>query len=567
MGGRRLATLLTKNGKSLPALVDSGADVSLISDSALKFLYPFRQLLLKPVTETITAINKTALNVMGSINLSFDNTKKPLNFIVVPDVNHQLIIGMDSMLKGDAELNVVRKTFKWFGRYYKLIDYIPHYTNVGASIKQTNTQIEIGEMLKNYESIFEERKYPGLINTEHMARIDTGNSPPIKCKMYRTPLKRQKAMRQQIDELLEYDIIEPSISPWAAPAMLVPKPGKDEFRLVGAYMKLNSVTVPDTYPIHPIQNIFDHMKNSKVYTKLDLRSSFYQVLIDPRDRDKTTFVCEYGAFRYTRMAMGLKNSSSIFCRVLESILKPYIAKFCFLYIDDILIYSENMEEHKKHLKIILDALKKANVQLKHSKCIFAAEEVELLGFIIGKNGIRPVAEKVRALEKAEPPRSKKQLQSFLGSANYYRKFLENYGMITVPLYDLLKKDVPFEWTDECQSAFDMVKSMLISDKVMLAYPDSNKKYKLFTDASGTGIAGVLKQTDNTGCDRVIQYYSQKLNKAQKNYSTTEREALAVVNSLKCFRTYVLGSEVEIYTDHRPLLPLFKKRIDCSRVER
>ena len=212
-----------------------------------------------------------------------------------------------------------------------------------------------------------------------------------------------------------------------------------------------------------------------------------------------------------------------------------------MYVDDIVVYSKNYDEHLSHLRLILKELSDAGVQLKRAKCHFAKTEIELLGFNIDKDGIRPIPSKVAPLAKAPAPNTKKQLQSFLGSANYYRRFIPKFSIISAPLYNLLKKDVPFEWTEGPQHAFEVLKQHLVSDKVMLSYPNVDKPYKMWTDASKIGIAGVLIQTDDDGHDRVVQYYSQKLNRAQQNYSVSEREALAIINSLKHFRTYLLGS--------------------------
>ena len=566
-GARRLAALLSTNGKTLPALIDSGADISLISDSALSYLYPSRQFILQPVYQTIQAINNSPLHVMGSIDLKFDKIEKPLNFKVLPSVNHCFVLGIDAIHAGQGKLNVKERTFHWFRQIYNLTPYDPDCTKIGAVTVKSTPEKELDNLIAKYTSLFLEKKYPDPLKIDYQARIDTGNTPPIKNKMYRTPLKRQEILERKLEELMKAGIIERCVSPWAAPALLVPKPNGKDWRLVGAYMKLNSVTIQDTYPIQPIQNIFDHMRGSTCFSKMDLSSGFWQVNIHPEDRIKTAFVCEFGSFAYKRLPMGLVNSPAIFCRIMEMILRQYIGKFCFVYVDDIVVYSKNHEEHLAHLNLIMKELQKAGVQLKRSKCHFAMTDIELLGFNIDKYGIRPIPSKIAPIANSPAPSTKKQLQSFLGSANYYRRFIPGFSIISAPLYNLLKKDVMFDWGEEPQKAFKELKQHLTSDKVMLTYPNVDKPYKMWTDASKVGVAGVLVQEDDEGINRVVQYYSQKMNKAQQNYSVTEKEALAIINSLKHFRTYLLGSEVQIYTDHRPLLPLFRKTIDNERITR
>lgn len=237
-----------------------------------------------------------------------------------------------------------------------------------------------------------------------------------------------------------------------------------------------------------------------------------------------------------------------------------------MYIDDIVIYSRTPEEHTYHLGLVLERLKKAGLRVKTEKCHFAGEEVLLLGYIVNKDGIRPNPEKTKAIATMKPPTNIAEVRRFLGMTGYYRQTMPNYAEIAQILVAMTRKNALWEWTSAHETAFRTLQKMLLSDRV-LAYPRTDRPYKLYTDASGYCVGGVLTQADDTGMERVIQYVSHQLNDQQKKWAVIEREAYAIIYCLNKLRCYLWGAEFEILTDHKPLRALFLSEMANTRVQR
>jgi hypothetical protein len=545
-------------------MIDTGASLTIISDATLKTICPNRLLLMKPFKGTLLAINDTPIETLGMIDLQFDNVKS-ITCVVVPDIHHEFIIGINSLIAGQAKIDLNRKKMIWFNHKFDMIPYQNTSNYISSCILQDELELKVQSLLLEYPEVFNDKSMPEPIITSQKMHIDTGSSPPIKCQSYRPALRKQHILENQVNEMVEAGILKPCTSPWASPCLLVPKPD-GTYRLVGSFVKLNKVTLPDTYPLPNIQQIFDGLRGSKYYSTLDLKKGYFQIELDEESQLKASITCHLGTYKYCRAAMGLKNSGASFCRAIEEILRPYIGRFLYCYVDDILVFSQNLTQHFSHLRIVLDALQKANVQLRKSKCFFVKQSIDFLGYNVTEQGIHPIARKLNPILNAPSPQGKKSLQSFLGSTNYYRKFIPNYSMLTASLYDLLKQHVPFNWTSEHEHNYCLLKSHLTSDQI-LSYPRIYEPYNLYVDASQVGIGSVLCQYSEEGEEKVIQYYSRKLSPVEKRYSTVEREALALIASLKEFRPYLIGGVVNIHTDHKPLLSLFKRDIHNARINR
>ena len=560
----RSAALMTVNGIKILVMLDSGAETSVISDSAYRHLYPHRTPILQKDNTTYTSILGGNLHSLGKTQIRFDECQ-PIDVTVFPDFAHHMILGIDGLKKGNYICN--SEHLIWFGRKYPLYPYKNKYITkyIGLLEVSPSQQTRLNKILSTYDKLFSEKDMPDLLITDVKLDIDTGDHPPIKMAPYRVPLARQHIIKDQVQQMLDAGIIKRGYSPWAAPVHLVPK--KDgNMRMVVNFTRLNSISTTDAYPVPNIQDIFDSLTKSAVYTSLDALKGYYQIQLSEAAKQKAAFVCPTGQYLFERLPMGLKNSGATFCRVIESILRDFIGTFVHVYVDDIIIYSKNMDEHLKHLDIVFNRLSQHNVQLRKSKCKIAKESVELLGFNISASGVSTDPSKLDPILKAPAPKSKQQVQSFLGSVNYYRKFIPLYSELAIPLYDLTKKNTPFKWTDLHNEAFIQLKAYL-ADTPILAYPDVAKPYKLFTDASSKAMGAVLLQTDDKGCDRVIQYFSRRFNGPQTRYSTIERECLALISAMEHFKPYLLGSYVTIHTDHRPLLALKKKRLYNDRINR
>lgn len=365
----------------------------------------------------------------------------------------------------------------------------------------------------------------------HQHRINTGTARPTRQQFYRASPTMKNEIEKQTKEMLHDDIIEPSTSPWNSPVVLVKK-SNGEMRFCVDYRRLNSVTEPECFPLPRLEDVFDTIGNSKakIFSVLDLRSGFWQIPLDPETKHKTAFVTHHGIFQFKRLPFGLQNAPTTFQMLMTQVLQGLNWKFVLVYVDDILLLSDTFENHLQHLQLVFDRLRSANLKLKPSKCKFALQKVNYLGHIISKDGIEVNPEKIAVVKSFPIPKNQKQVRSFLGLCNYYRRFILGYSKITHPLNQLLHKNKPFKWTSECTTAFEKLKNALISPPI-LALPDTAKEFILSTDASSTAIGFVLSQADTEGRERAIAYGGRSLRGAEFKWDVSERECLALVEGI------------------------------------
>nr|CAB3505014.1 unnamed protein product [Digitaria exilis] len=304
------------------------------------------------------------------------------------------------------------------------------------------------------------------------------------------------------------------------------------------------------YPLPRIDILFDQLAGTRVFSKIDLRSGYHQIKIRPCDIPKTAFSTRYGLYEFLVMSFGLTNAPAYFMYLMNSVFMSELDKFVVVFIDDILIYSKNEEEHAEHLRIVLQRLRDHQLYAKFSKCEFWLESVKFLGHTVSKDGISVDPTKVQEVLDWQPPTSVHEIRSFLGLAGYYHRFIPDFSRIAKPMTELLKKGVKFEWNDKCEEAFHTLRRHLTSAPV-LAQPDCTKPYDVYCDASGTGLGCVLMQEN-----RVIAYASRALRPHEQNYPTHDLELAAVIHALKMWRHYLMGVPCNIYTDHKSLKYVF-----------
>ena len=387
---------------------------------------------------------------------------------------------------------------------------------------------ELNELLAEYEDVFPDelpRGLPPKRSVEMSINLEENTKPKIG-PIYKLSKTELEEMKKQIDEALGLGFIRPSISPWGSPVLFTPK--KDgSLRMCIDYRALNKNTIKNQVPLPRIDEVWDQVGGSNYFSTLDLRSGYHQIRIKESDIEKTAFRTRYGQFEYLVTPFGLAGAPGCFQTLMNNIFRPYLDEFILVYLDDILIYSKTKEEHLKHIRIVLELLRKHKLYGKRSKCDFMKDSIAYLGHIITRDGITVDPKKVDAIRTWDIPQNLTQVQSFLGLCNYYRRFVKDFAKLGTPLSDLTKKDKPFEWGKEQQKSFDILKKRLTETPV-LRCANPNLPYELTADASGTGIGAVLIQKDETGC-RPVAYASRKLNQAEQNYSTHEREHLAINN--------------------------------------
>lgn len=421
---------------------------------------------------------------------------------------------------------------------------------------------EIHDLVSDFKNLF-----PDVPEKTTVAVHDVlvGEEKPIKQHFYRVnPIKLQQ-LRAEVKYMLDNDIIEPSQSQWSSPCILVPKPD-GTYRFVTDFRKVNAVTKSDSFPIPRIDDCIDNLGKAKYVSKFDLMKGYWQVPLTDNAKEISAFVTPDGLYQYKVMAFGMKNAPATFQRMMHSLL--HNIQGCEVYIDDVIVYSMTWDEHLHIIRKFFQKLEEANLCVNLSKSEFCCAKVNYLGHTVGQGQVKPITAKVDAILKYPIPTNKKQLMRFLGMAGFYRKFCKNFSSIASPLTDLLKKNVKYKWSEACDGAFNKIKSTLIGGPA-LATPVFSKQFKLQIDASDVGMGGVLIQEDDEGIDRAIGYFSKKLNTCQKNYSTIEKECLAVLSTLQHFDFYlnVTVSPVLVYTDHNPLTFLQKMANKNQRLTR
>jgi len=400
-------------------------------------------------------------------------------------------------------------------------------------------------------------------------KIPTTDDLPINTKQYRFPPIHKVEINKQVSQLLSNDIIRASTSPYNSPVWVVPKKadsyGNKRWRMVIDYRNLNEKTIGDAYPLPNISDILDQLGAAKYFSVLDLASGFHQISMDPAHAHKTAFSTPHGHYEFTRMPFGLKNAPATFQRLMDQVLSDLQGAELFVYMDDIVVYASSLREHDVKIQKLMNHLRNANLLLQPDKCEFLRREVAYLGHVIGNNGIRPNPKKLAAVKNFPIPRNAKNIKQFLGLAGYYHRFIPNFSGVAKPLTSLLKKNIPFTWKTEQQEAFEFLKTMLCQQPI-LQYPDFSRPFILTTDASNIAIGGVLSQ-GTIGQNLPIAYVSRVLNPAETNYSTIEKELLAIIYCTHHFRPYLYGHKFCLVTNHQPLTWLYKVKDPTSRLMR
>ena len=407
--------------------------------------------------------------------------------------------------------------------------------------------------------------------------IDTGNSPPIASRPYTLPLKHYEWVRNEITTLERAGIITKSISPWASPVVIVPKksaPGEPpQRRMCVDFRKLN-MTQPEVQnmtggkgcislvPLPKIDELYAKLQGYKIFSTLDLRSGYYHIGLSEDAKPKTAFVVAgMGKYQFNRVPFGLAQAPAYFQRLINEVLTGL--DFAMGYLDDIIIFSRTEEEHLRHLEIIFERLRGADLKLKLQKCSFFKKHIQYLGHLLSEEGIQPLPEKLESISKMPTPKNAKQVKQFLGLVGYYRKFVPRFADISRILTKLTRKNEEFKWTTECEKCFKLLKEYL-QEAPILRYPDPAASYMLYTDASKYAYAGVLTQTvEDT--DHPVAYVSSLFRGSQLNWAALTKEAYAIYMSVKKLSFYLDSAKITVRSDHLPLKRFLEKNTLNSKV--
>jgi transposase InsO family protein len=517
-------------------LLDSGSMISVLGSESLTFVRSFN-LKLQKLDENIRikTADGTKLDILGFVNvpINFNNKFGLVKCFVVPGISRKLILGMDFWSKFNIKIVFDVNS----------VEISPEVSN--EDHEMTEGQKSILEEVKSYFIL----KKGGVLGQTNVIThtIDTGNSPAVRST--RPPLwspQIQKEVYAELDKMISEDIIEPSISPWVSPLVPVRK-SNGTLRLCLDSRKVNAVTVRDNYPLPHINRILGRLEKSTYLSSIDLSQAFHQIPLDDT-RVKTAFIIPgRGLFQYKRLPFGLVNSPMTMARCMDTVLGYDLEPKVFVYLDDIVVCSESFEEHIALLKEVAHRLLKANLTINIEKSRFCQKQIKYLGYILGKDGLKPDLDKVSAVVNYKTPTTKKEVRRLMGMANYYRRFISNFSSIVAPITDLTKKKVQkFVWTADAQRALEELKSRLVSAPV-LSNPDFSLPFTIQSDASDHAAGATLTQ-EIDGRERVIAYFSQKFSSTQRKYGASERECLGVVLAIEKFRPYIEGTRFFVQTD-------------------
>ncbi|XP_041673748.1 uncharacterized protein LOC121529819 [Drosophila eugracilis] len=503
--------------KRAKGIVDTGASRSVIDQGSYRSLR--KQGRWNEEREEITLANGARQKVMGSFAtlVQFGSKRFKLSFLILDQVTGGMLLGMDflakvgTIIRCDHQEITIREPQEEQKRKQR----------EEAGIKTEPSEEEIRTFLEEQMMVFERMKGCSTIATHTIYMKD---ERPVKQRYYPRNPKQQAIINEQVDELLDQGLIEPSRSSYSAPVVLVRKKN-NEWRMCVDYRLLNEKTEKDAYPVPRMDFILNQLREAKFISTIDLKAGYWQIPMDEDSKQYTAFtVPGRGLFQWKVMPFGLTTAPATFQRALDTIIGPEMEPFAFAYLDDIVVIGRNKREHLEKLQEVFRRLQ-ANLKINAEKCHFFQKELRYLGHIVTDQEIQTDPDKVAAIRELPTPGTTKEVHSFLGMASWYRKFIPGFSEQADPLQELIRKGRKFDWQPRHQAAFDQIKTSLTRAPV-LACPDFTRQFVLQTDASDFGIGAVLTQENPEG-ERVIAYVSRRLNQAERNYSATEKECLAI----------------------------------------
>ena len=571
-------------------LIDSGASKSIISKELAKGLRIKRKSPM--VWSTMAGKLETSESAKAQLKLlEFDDSKViEWNFHVTPTkFQYDLIIGRDLLSKLGMIIDFENHTMSWDGAVVpmKSIDatvrdsYFIHDSYEAQQATKRTTKIldakyekadleevaksnshlsndereKLLKLLKQYETLFD-----GTLGRWRGGEYDIElkeNAQPYHARSFPVPKIHEETLKTELQRLCSIGVLKKvNRSEWAAPIFIIPKKN-GTVRFINDFRELNKRIKRKPFPIPKIQDLLMKLEGFRYGTSLDLKMGYYHIELSPNSKRLCTIVTPWGKYECQRLPMGLCNSPDIFQERMSTLMDGL--EFVRTYIDDLLVLTKgSWDDHLTKLEAVLKRLLNAGLKVNARKSFFGQSELEYLGYWISREGIQPITKKVDAIINMAPPTTTRDVRRFVGMVNYYRDMWIRRSDVLAPLTKLCSTKTTFEWRPEQQKAFDMMKNIL-SREVMLAYPNFGKPFDIHTDASKTQLGAVISQEG-----KPIAFYSRKLNDAQTRYTTTERELLAIVETLKEYRNILLGHEIRVYTDHKNLT---YKNFNTDRVMR
>ena len=558
-------------GRPLTAMVDSGAQGNYISPSVVnRFRLPWNK---KRKPYRLTSVEGNAVSY-GNGMIDMETAHLPITIqartehlpLDIADISgHEIILGIPWLRRSNPRVNWRTGHLQWELPGRGLAAVQRHETATSKPTKALRIYVmtkelkpilgaAIPEEYHQYSELFQEELDTGLPEHnkwDHYIPIKEGEEPRFNKTYPLNPTQRQ-ALKDYLKEMLAKGYIRPSTSPAGYPILFVPKKN-GKLRLCVDYRHLNNITVKNRYPLPLISELRDRLCKAKWFTALDLKGAYNLIRMKEGEEWKTAFRTQEGHFEYLVMPFGLTNAPATFQTMIDHVLRAFLDVCVVVYLDDILIYSETLDEHREHVHKVLKTLRDNHLLVDPQKCNFHSKEVEFLGFTITPGKIEMQKSKITAITEWPTPTTVTEVRGFLGLANFYRKFIKDYGKVARDLTELTKKDLKFEWTAKAEQAFNELKQRITAAPV-LAMANPEKPFEVETDASDYAIGGQLSQRDPEGKLHPVAFFSKALQGPELNYQIHDKELMAVIEAFKEWKPYLSGTnhKVKVYTDHKNL---------------
>lgn len=548
-------------GNNFYGLLDSGANKTFMGQSGWNILRNAGIKLDKSRNISCKVANDDSCTCIGvvAVPIRLRDVVKIIEIYIVPQLRHSLVLGIDFWVRMGIVPDVRR------GEWHFSSDILqpPIINGVEA---RSDLNFEQNECLtKLLDGYFSNIDQDNLGCTNVVKHKIVTSSEPIKQRYYPVSPFKQKLIDEELDQMLKLGVIEKSTSGWSSPVLMVPK--KDgTFRFCVDFRKLNSVTEKDAYPLPYISSILTKLGGSRYLSSMDIKSAFWQIKLDETSKPYTAFTIPgRGLFQWTRMPFGLHNAPATFQRLVDTVFGPELEPYVFVYLDDIILATPTFEKHLEVLSEIFRRLNAAGLTLKENKCVFCRSELKFLGYVINRQGILVDPSKVEAIVNLPRPKTVTEVRRIIGMIGWYRRFVDGFSDLIAPLTRLLRKGKRFEWDESCEKSFQRIKDALVSAPILTS-PNFEHPFYVQTDASAYGVGCVLTQRYD-GREHVICYLSRTLSRSEANYSSTERELLAVLYSIEKLRCYLEGYKFYVITDCHSLVWLNNLKNPQGRLAR
>lgn len=550
---KSLCLELIIENKKLNFEVDTGSAVSILSKQLFERYLNKIKLDVNDTKLVTVAGNKLDLVGLAMVKVQFNKQCKTLPLYIVNN-------NRDILLLGRNWLDILIPKWK---NVFKNTAIISKVDACNKNVNQFSENLE-----KNFSMVFN-KDHSQVISKFKVNLCVKEDSTPVFHRPYQIPYAVRADVEKELNELERTGVVERvSYSEWGSPIVTVKKKNGG-IRICGDFkVTLNPCLKVDQYPLPLVEEVIYKVSKGRYFSILDLSKAYLQCALTEESQKLVTVNTHKGLYRYKRLPFGVASAPALFQRIMEQILLDLPQ--CACYLDDIIICGKDQKECERNVIVVLERLKKYNVKVNLEKCMFNKTEVEFLGFRLSKEGIKPSSSKIKAIQEAPTPTNLTQLRSYLGLLNYYNKFIPMSSELLKPLYNLERKDVQFQWTNDCKEAFEKSKSILVQSSLLVHY-NPDEEIVISSDASPYACGAVLSHVIN-GNERPIMFVSSTFTDAEKNYAQIEREALAIIFALKRFHKFIYGRAFTIYTDHKPLEYILgeKKKIPvqaASRVQR